>query len=407
MLRKSKIDAPPVPLLIGRPPFPEESQRRALASFWSSEALPILETPQTRSHHCTEPVGDPADIWADVGAMDADAFSNSKTEEPLDVVSFQGERRKLIQPTSLQDPKVEKLKEVLVSWINKTLTPDHIVVQSLEEDLYDGLVLHHLLARLAGVSVSVEEIALTAAAQVQKLGAVLEKLNERLGTTRDDALAKWDVKLIHNKDLLATLHLLVSMVRCFQPDLALPTNVKVDVILVEVNKTGIKSDTQSEYLTEESKGSNVRVMRFLTRYWLSVHKGEDPIDQLLKLDTHKIVTAKTAILNFVNQKVSSMGLQVADLDTQFSDGVILLLLIGQLEGFFVPLCDFHLSPASHSEMVHNVTLACDLLLDLGVNISTIDPQDIISRDVRATLKVLYSLFRRHKGRQERPADTQD
>lgn len=39
------------------------------------------------------------------------------------------------------------------------------------------------------------------------------------------------------------------------------------------------------------------------------------------------------------------------LSVQFADGVILLLLIGQLEGFFVPLGDFYLTPVNPSEMV--------------------------------------------------------
>ena len=33
-----------------------------------------------------------------------------------------------------------------------------------------------------------------------------------------------------------------------------------------------------------------------------------------------------------------------DLDTQFADGVYLCLLSGLLEGYFVPLYDFHLTP---------------------------------------------------------------
>lgn len=39
---------------------------------------------------------------------------------------------------------------------------------------------------------------------------------------------------IYNKDLLATLHLLVALAKCFQPDLSLPPNVKVEVIITEV-----------------------------------------------------------------------------------------------------------------------------------------------------------------------------
>lgn len=43
------------------------------------------------------------------------------------------------------------------------------------------------------------------------------------------------LSVIHNKDLLATIHLLVAMVRCFQPELDLPSNVKVEVVAVEVS----------------------------------------------------------------------------------------------------------------------------------------------------------------------------
>lgn len=88
------------------------------------------------------------------------------------------------------------------------------------------------------------------------------------------------LSVIHNKDLLATIHLLVAMVKCFQPELDLPPNVKVDVVVVEVSselelqhffllkhkqtsesqlalifnqvgKSGIKSDIDTEVLTGE------------------------------------------------------------------------------------------------------------------------------------------------------------
>ena len=41
---------------------------------------------------------------------------------------------------------------------------------------------------------------------------------------------------IFNKDLLATLHLLVALAKHFQPELSLPTNVKVEVIIMEVRR---------------------------------------------------------------------------------------------------------------------------------------------------------------------------
>nr|XP_043879035.1 gamma-parvin-like isoform X2 [Solea senegalensis] len=296
--------------------------------------------------------------------MEADIFEYHKEECSVDTESFQGERRKLIQPTSLKDPKLEKLKEALVDWINGTLKPEHIVVQSLEEDLYDGLVLHHLLSRLANVHLPVEDIALTIAAQTHKLEIVLEELDKRLGL-QDSSQIKWNTKLIHNKDLLATVHLLVAMARRFQRELELPSNVKVEVVTVEVSSSGIKSTVQTEVLTEDNNtGSDSS----------SSTEREDPIEQLLKLEAHKVNTVKKAILHFVNQNMSTVGLQVTDMDKQFADGVILLLLIGQLEGFFIPLCEFSLTPVNHSEMLHNVTLALDLLNDVGLHLSSVNPQ---------------------------------
>ncbi|XP_055049268.1 gamma-parvin [Misgurnus anguillicaudatus] len=295
------------------------------------------------------------------------------------------ERGLIIQPTFLSDPKLNNLKEVLVDWINSTLKVEHIVVRTLEEDLYDGLVLYHLLRRFTDIQLPVEEIALTAEAQIRKLEAILTALNEVFETNEE--AVKWSVKLIHSRDLLATLHLLVAMVRRFQPDLALPV-VSVEVIQREVTKGGFKSDKQIEHITSQSDSKDDR----------GGSNKDCPIDELFKLDAHKIETVKKAIIHFVNKNMAPLGLTVTDLEKQFSDGVILLLLIGQLEGFFIPLYDFHLSPTSSAEMVHNVTLALDLLIDRQIPVESVNPQDIVSQDIPATVKVLYYLFRRHKNK---------
>ncbi|XP_045063558.1 gamma-parvin-like [Coregonus clupeaformis] len=234
----------------------------------------------------------------------------------------------------LKDPKVEKLKAVLVDWINSTLKEEHIMVQSLEEDIFDGLILHPLLGRLAGVHLSVEEIAVTRAAQTRKLEVILEALNEkRSRLTLLYIPLPPSLSIIHNKDLLATLHLLVAMVRCFQPDLELPPNVRLEVVLLE------------------------------------------------------------AIMHFVNRIMSTLGLQVTDMEKQFADGVILLLLIGQLECLFVPLHDFNLTPVNNIEMLSLSVVYLDLLNDIELPMPNVDPQDIVSQEVRDTLKVLYALFK--------------
>ena len=48
---------------------------------------------------------------------------------------------------------------------------------------------------------------------------------------------------------------------------------------------------------------------------------------------------------------------MTDLDTQFADGVYLCLLSGLLEGYFVPLYDFHLTPQVLSDIEENSDLS--------------------------------------------------
>ncbi|MBN3278390.1 PARVG protein, partial [Polyodon spathula] len=121
------------------------------------------------------------------------AQASLETNRSEDIEGFLGEKRKMIQPQSLNDPKLEELKTFLIDWINGSLHQEHIVVKSLEEDLFDGLILHHLLARLGDVKLDVEEIALTAAAQKRKLRVVMDALKEKLRLP-DEALQKWSVE---------------------------------------------------------------------------------------------------------------------------------------------------------------------------------------------------------------------
>nr|XP_016794846.1 gamma-parvin isoform X3 [Pan troglodytes]XP_016794847.1 gamma-parvin isoform X3 [Pan troglodytes]XP_016794848.1 gamma-parvin isoform X3 [Pan troglodytes]XP_054531916.1 gamma-parvin isoform X3 [Pan troglodytes] len=261
-----------------------------------------------------------------------------------------------------KSPSPQKLSpwslQVLMEWINATLLPEHIVVRSLEEDMFDGLILHHLFQRLAALKLEAEDIALTATSQKHKLTVVLEAVNRSLQL--EEWQAKWSVESIFNKDLLSTLHLLVALAKRFQPDLPLPTNVQVEVITIESTKSGLKSEKLVEQLTEYSTDKD--------------QPPKDVFDELFKLAPEKVNAVKEAIVNFVNQKLDRLGLSVQNLDTQFADGVILLLLIGQLEGFFLHLKEFYLTPNSPAEMLHNVTLALELLKDEGLLSCPVSPE---------------------------------
>ena len=49
----------------------------------------------------------------------------------------------------MEDPKLKLLIAVLVEWINDELAEHRIIVQNLDEDIYDGQVLQKLLGKIS------------------------------------------------------------------------------------------------------------------------------------------------------------------------------------------------------------------------------------------------------------------
>ncbi|NXJ09676.1 PARVG protein, partial [Odontophorus gujanensis] len=246
-------------------------------------------------------------------------------------------KRKLIKPTSSNNPKLEELKLLLIDWINTTLKQEHIVVKSLEEDLYDGLILHHLLENLGSLKLDVDKIALTEKKQRQKLSVILEAVAKCLQL--EESQLKWSVEAILAKDLLSTLHLLVAIAKHFQPSLDFPPNVHVETITIEVFMALI-------FVTEHPRNVSQDLVLLTIK-----EKSDDAFDELFSRAPERLDDVKKVFLQFVNQHVGKLGLNVKDMESQFADGVILLLLIGQLEGYFLNLRDFFLTPASTTEMV--------------------------------------------------------
>lgn len=84
----------------------------------------------------------------------------------------------MIEPKSLEDPKLQELILVLIEWINDELAAQRIIVQDLAEDLYDGQVLQKLLEKLTGDKLDVPEVTQSEEGQRQKLHVVLSHFNK-------------------------------------------------------------------------------------------------------------------------------------------------------------------------------------------------------------------------------------
>ncbi|KAJ7398869.1 parvin gamma [Pitangus sulphuratus] len=253
--------------------------------------------------------------------MDSDFLNVFTQPSTLDrflneTVIAKGEKRKLIKPTSSNNPKLEQLKLLLIDWINRTLKEEHIVVKSLEEDLYDGLVLHHLLEKLGSLKLDVDKIALTEKKQRQKLSVIMEAVAKCLQL--EESQLKWSVESILTKDLLSTLHLLVAIAQHFDPSLALPPNVQVETITIENTSRGLKTSNAVENITDDKENTEAQ--------------SNDAFDELFSRAPDKLEAVKKVFLQFVNQHLGKLGLSVKDIESQ----------------------------------LHNVNLALDLLADGGL-----------------------------------------
>lgn len=95
----------------------------------------------------------------------------------FDAIPGDNEQRAIIQPQSFNDPLVKELLEVLIEWINDELADQRIIVKNIEEDLYDGQVLHKLWEKLTGRKLDVLEVTQSEEGQRQKLNIVLNAVN--------------------------------------------------------------------------------------------------------------------------------------------------------------------------------------------------------------------------------------
>lgn len=316
-------------------------------------------------------------------AIDSPGSPTAPEIPPEEYSLLDNEERAIIEPRSLEDPRVKDLITVLIEWINDELASQRIIVKDISEDLYDGQILQKLLEILTKSKLDVPEVTQSEEGQRQKLAVVLRAVNRVLyGTSKP--VPKWSVDSIHSKNIVSILHLLVALARHFRAPVRLPENVSVNVVVV-------KKDTPNQL-------SHRTFIETITTTYddLGMKCERDAFDALFDHAPDKLQVVKKSLITFVNKHLSKVNLEVMDLDTQFHDGVYLVLLMGLLEGFFVPLYDFHLTPQDFDQKVHNVSFAFELMQDVGLAKPKARPEDIVNLDLKSTLRVLYNLFTKYK-----------
>ncbi|CAG9861817.1 unnamed protein product [Phyllotreta striolata] len=315
-------------------------------------------------------------------AIDSPGCPAAPIIPPEDYNLEDNEERCMIERRAYDDSKFLDLLYVLKEWINDELASQRIIVQDLSEDLYDGQVLQKLLEKLTGDKLDVPEVTQSEEGQKQKLTVVLDHFNKVLGIQRQ-AHNKWNVESIHSKNIVAITHLLVALARHFRPPVRLPEHVSVEVMVVQKTNGKLFHKTVRESLTKAYDDVGMRCER-------------DAFDTLFDHAPDKLQVVKKSLVTFVNKHLNKMNFEVTEIESQFHDGVYLIMLMGLLEGFFVPHYSFHLTPHEFEQKVHNVNFAFELMEETGLQKPKARPEDVVNMDLKSTLRVLYNLFLQYR-----------
>uniref|UniRef100_A0A672SDJ2 Parvin, beta n=1 Tax=Sinocyclocheilus grahami TaxID=75366 RepID=A0A672SDJ2_SINGR len=277
---------------------------------------------------------------------------------PEDTLLEENAERTILDPTSREDLNFKDLQKVLIDWINSELEEDRIIVKDLEEDLYDGQVLQKLFEKLSGHKLNVAEVTQSEIGQKQKLQTVLEAVN---GVLRP-----------------------------------LDWNTEWSVDLEPIKLVNIRSWFYLEF-------PQVYILPNIRKFFYQIFDKillsfaeRDAFDTLLDHAPDKLNVVKTSLITFVNKHLNKLNLEVTELESQFADGVYLVLLMGLLENYFVPLYNFYLTPESFEQKVHNVAFAFELMQDGGLQKPKARPEDVVNLNLKSTLRVLYNLFTNYK-----------
>lgn len=301
---------------------------------------------------------------------------------PQQFILEEGEEKRLLTAESRDDPRVKEIISLLIHWLNEELAPQRIVVKHIQEDLYDGQIIQKLIEKFANIKIEVPEVSQSEEGQRQKLHIVIETVNRIIGQGQYEK-AKWNAEVIHNKDIVAIMQLLIAIAVYFRAPIRFPEYVNVQVLVVQKKDNQL----QKRYVTEQLT---------TTQTELGVKGERDAFDTLFDYGPDKLAHVKSSLLAFCNKHLNKINLEVSDLDNQFQDGVYLVLLMGLLEGYFVPLYSFHLQVSTYEQKIHNVGFAYQLMAEAGVQRPRARVQDIANGDLKSTLRILHSLFTKYK-----------
>lgn len=230
-----------------------------------------------------------------------------------------------------------------------------MIVFSLE-DLYDGAVLVKLVEKLGKLKLDLVEVTLNEELQRSNLKQLLVVVNELLdGSVYDqwtveggvhdefdqnqmilsnlnrDPNRDSSISGIHGKDLVQIIQLLIALVRHFRVPIRLPENVNVKIVVIQKQNGLLVPRIESVPLTGHYDDMGV------------LSSLQDEFDMMYDKSPDFLRDLNYHLILFLNEQLVKLNIECqvkngVEIDEeQFSDGLLLIFLMGLCDNFFVPL----------------------------------------------------------------------
>jgi len=154
--------------------------------------------------------------------------------DPESYLLDEGDERSMLEPNSYNNSDFKQTINVLFNWLNSSLSENSIIIRSLEDDLYDGYILGKLIEFYQpNVRLLYDDIPLSEELKKKTLFRVLDYLETYFN--QQNQPIKWTFEQIYNRDFIAILHLLLTLMKVFNMKTYydLPQTLLLKVIVVK------------------------------------------------------------------------------------------------------------------------------------------------------------------------------
>ncbi|KAJ3293340.1 hypothetical protein HK104_004538 [Borealophlyctis nickersoniae] len=334
----------------------------------------------------------------------------AKTDARRDVVPTTYQ----LHPSSLGDPNFKKLRQSLTQWVNSYVIRDQMTVRDISADLADGYILAAFLERITNERIVEPQLLATSSERSKQLivSSIVSYIEKNLKIQQD--AQRWTMDGILANDISSVVCLLVDLAHVIGCPYALPSNVSIAIIKREELPDGVKNKTtvhkvtadETKYMIQATaamrvnEGGSLDVAleaTDLTKY------EPDAFDKLFD-STERMKEVTRLLLEFVNTHLEGLNIRINNLTKL--ESAFLVLLIGSLGDFFVPVYFYDLTPGSTAAKLENVRFAISMMAELGIDVKRINASgktkthpplaDIVRKDVKSISRCIYYLFQTFK-----------